>query len=373
MDDEVRKLIDEHQVVTNADVEPGDYYPDITYPNIYEELKSYILDKNWNLINDIILNYEGWLRGTTMDALVETAAEGADISPAIPTVKRVFFTDYPLSKYDSKINAVKVLTHHYLNKKKWKEVSKLLAKDDGNVVLAAFTGARVVVLVKALKCRTLNVRAAAVEALENLAECALESHPSRLWPPSKPMPKRDIGAAVPFLQALLRRKNIMGVKALTYYYLDNKKWGEIENLLEKESDVSNEVIDAFSDLTYDLTYKPAPLARALLDGERRTRWKAYAIIRNNISHSDHAYPLNETQEALEYVFAEWLSKQPQGRTKEKVDRELQTSKLLMAVSNKKAELAKQDGELLLGETVKKPKDKDKKMYRALQRDVIRNA
>ncbi len=81
--------------------------------------------------------------------------------------------------------------------------------------------------------------------------------------------------------------------------------------------------------------------------------------------------LDVIQKGVENAFKEWKRKQPQEPSKEKIDRQIKTSKFIMRISKRKAELSKKDGELLLGDTVKKPKNKGKKMYREIRR-VSRN-
>jgi HEAT repeat protein len=128
-------------------------------------------------------------------------------------------------------------------------------------------------------------------------------------------------------------------EALTHCYVNKKEWNKVEELLRH--------------------------------GDYVVRVGAADALKYVSRNCDSIEKLDEIQKAIENSFAEWKRKQPQGPYRERVRRMLETSKLLMDISKKKAELAKRDGELLLGETVKKPKDSNKKMYRNL-RGVSRN-
>jgi hypothetical protein len=117
----------------------------------------------------------------------------------------------------------------------------------------------------------------------------------------------------------------------------------------------------------DITLAVPALVNALSDEYRDVRMDAAEALNAFIEKCNSVEGLDRAQKALETSFTEWLKKQRQGPSPEKIRMKVQISQLLTAISNRKAELSKKDGELLLGETVKKPKDKDKKMYRSLRK------
>ena len=112
---------------------------------------------------------------------------------------------------------------------------------------------------------------------------------------------------------------------------------------------------------------PALIKILTEDDEEDVRKNAAKALGNFVKNCKSIETLEKNQGEIENYHGEWKGKQPQGRTKERIDRELQTSKLLMQISEIKARLSK--GELLLGDTVKKPSGR--KIYRNL-RQVSRN-
>ena len=122
------------------------------------------------------------------------------------------------------------------------------------------------------------------------------------------------------------------------------------------------------DKTYEIIRmgEPAvlPLIDALKDKNEYVRDKAAEALIKIAEKSESIEMFDRIQKEVEHSYREWKRKQPQGVSKEKIQRQHAMSSLLMNISKRKAELSK--GELLLGETVKKPKKSDKKIYRNLR-------
>ena len=152
---------------------------------------------------------------------------------------------------------------------------------------------------------------------------------------------QDITPAVPALvknalsdEDLAVRWNAAG--ALIYHYVNKGEWNKLGELVAH--DIKQTVVKALASF---------------------------------VQTCNSVEKLDNYRNALENFFVEWLKRQPQGRTKEKIEMELKISGLLMAISKRKAELSKEKGELLLGDTVKKPDKDGKKIYRSF-RMVSRN-
>ena len=123
------------------------------------------------------------------------------------------------------------------------------------------------------------------------------------------------------------RHQVDPVDLFLYHYINKKEHDKLEKLIEQEGGIEfvTERIEEFE---------------KHLDADR----------------------FDVVQKAVESLYRRWLRKQPQGVSEEKIDMQIRFSELMMELSKRKAELSKKDG-LLLGETVKKPKKSDKKIYR----------
>ncbi len=152
---------------------------------------------------------------------------------------------------------------------------------------------------------------------------------------------QDITPAVPALGNALSDKDVSedAAGALVYHYVNNGEWNKVEKLFGHEN--------------------------------KDVRWGAARALEYAAKKCESIETLNEIQKILEDSFAEWLKKQPQGPSPEKVKRMFEIANFVKLIAHQKAELSKQDGELLLGETVKKPSDSGKKIYQSLRR-VSRN-
>jgi hypothetical protein len=156
-------------------------------------------------------------------------------------------------------------------------------------------------------------------------------------------------------------------KALAYHYADKGNEKEIEELLEHENEfVRGGAADVLAH--YYTNKEELKKVEGLLKHENADiRWTTVDVLTKFVEKCKSVEKLDNCQKALESFFKEWERKQPQGSFVEKSRMKGRISHLLVSIGNRKAELSKKDGELLLGETVKKPKDKDKKIYRSLKR------
>ncbi len=261
---------------------------------------------------------------------------GRDITPAIPALANA------LNDKDDDVRKVTAwaFTAHYRNKKNWKKLGELLGHEDKEVRHSA---AWALINIANRKRGDITVITALANALNNkdnhvrmLAASALEKAAKK---------GQDITPAISTLG-----------KALS-----DKDWTVRSHATEALRDAvyaGQDITTAIPSLLLLNTSKSSDAGDVLFTTIALDKF---------IEKCDSIEGLDKAQKVIEDLSTEWLRKQPEGPSSEKVRRMLGASKWVMRIAEKKAELFKQDGELLLGETVKKPKDKDKKIYRSLKR------
>jgi len=170
-------------------------------------------------------------------ALRRAAAKGQDITPAVPALANVLKDE----DVDVRKHAARALTYHYLNKRNFAEIEKLLGNMDANVKLSA---------------------------AEALGDAAAKG--------------QDITLALPALTNALGDKN-EDVKdtaawALTFHYLDKGNFAEIEKLLgNKDANVKAGAAGALwraAKNGQDITPAVPALANALGDENKNVRKNA---------------------------------------------------------------------------------------------------
>ena len=269
------------------------------------------------------------LRGCAAEVLATAALREQDITSAIPALGNALNDE----NRDIRQYAARALTYHYVNKREWNKVEELLKHENANVrnpvtwMLAdvARRGRDIPPVIPALgnklTDKNFNFRIEAAETLRDVAESG-----------------RDITPAVPALiSALIDMGGAVcgddAAKALIFYCMNKGEWKKIGELLEHKNE--------------DVKFR---VARAIFEIAKKC---------------ESIETLDMIQKTVEDNYREWLRKQPQGISKEKIERQIETSQLLMAIAERKAELSKKDG-LQLGDTIKKPKD-GKKIYQSIRR------
>jgi HEAT repeat protein len=324
----------------------------------------YIQKGEWSGIEKLLEHRDDLIKWHAAKALAEAVRNRMD-TPILSSLGKVLGKAISEDDDDMVFRLAETLAYYYINKKEWDKVEKLLEHKENFV-----RGGTALAFV----CHHIE--------------------------------KRGWGDA----EKLLKHKNsdirMHAASELACYYLDKGKWNKIDDLLKHEDewvrrDAAYTVEDSphkiperwvklkiktiflvkeIDDIYFPLWKKKeilgterisAILMEFLCDKDEKVRRNAVIMLKEVVEQCDVVEKLDEIQKAFENYFTEWLKKQPSGRTREKVEMELKMSKLLMDISKKKAHLSKKDGELLLGETVKKPKDSNKKIYRNLRR-VSRN-
>ena len=113
----------------------------------------------------------------------------------------------------------------------------------------------------------------------------------------------------------------------------------------------------------------AALADCLNNKDKDVRRGAVIALAKIAEKSESIEMLEKAQEFIEDAYRKWMSNQSQGPSLKKIRRMLETMKFVGLISKRKAELSK--GEMLLGDTVKKPK-KGRKIYREIRKRRIAN-
>ena len=140
----------------------------------------------------------------------------------------------------------------------------------------------------------------------------------------------------------------------------------IDALKDEDSEVRFRAADALRNIAEkgaDINSTIPHLFFALNDDARGVRVYATWALKGIINNYKSVEESDTVQKALENEYEEWKKKQPQGSSKEKSERQVEISEIMIFISKRKAELARMDGELLLGDTVKKPEKGGKKIYR----------
>ncbi len=288
------------------------------------------MDENYieELIKDLKCHNPGD-RSTAAEVFADAAREGEDITSAVPALVKALSDWYSeAARY-----AAKALVIHHTNKKEVAEIKKFF------------------------KSKSTFVIKSAANALANAAKNG-----------------QDITPAIPALINALSDKNedIRGIatSVFTFHYVNKREWNKIVELLGHENEIvrmyAADALGSAAENGQDITPAIPALVNALSD-KWDVRWHAARALDKFIGRCDSSEKLNEIQKVIENSFADWMKKQRGGPSPEKSLMQVGISHILVSIGKKKAELSKKDGELLLGETVKKPKDKDKKMYRNLRR------
>ncbi len=320
----------------------------------------YIQKGEWSGIEKLLEHRDDPINWHVAKALAEAARNRMDI-PILSSLGKALGRAIAEDDDDVVLRLAETLAYHYINKKEWDKVEKLLEHKE------IFVGTGTAL---AFVCHRIEKRG---------------------W--------RDAEKLLKHKDSDIREN---AASELTRYYLDKGKWNKIDDILKHEDkyvrwyaaytieNSSHEIpeswvklkiktiflIKEIDDIFFPLWKRKEILSTEgisvilmefLRDKDKSVRGNAVIMLKEVVEQCDVVEKLDEIQKAFENSFAEWKIKQPSGRTREKAEMELKLSKLLMDISERKAKLSKKDGELLLGETVKKPKDKDKKIYRSLRR------
>jgi len=137
-----------------------------------------------------------------------------------------------------------------------------------------------------------------------------------------------------------------------------------EALWDEEEDVEYTAADALVTMG---KHGISALCKAVLtDSETNERKFARHNLKNEITNAASLNRLDEIQEGCEIAFSELKSSQLPGRTKEKAEMEVRMFELLADILRRKARLSK-DGEILTGETIKRPKGRKGRKYQEIRR------
>lgn len=141
---------------------------------------------------------------------------------------------------------------------------------------------------------------------------------------------------------------------LSKTWRNGKKWALIRTLCNA------------SDRFYDVSLFLYPAAKFLrADDHFFTYTKCVPYVRDVESYLEF---LEGIQAMFERQFAIWMQKQPQGVTSERILTQVAVAQALQRIAEEKSgHVKKEDGELLMGETVKAPAQGKKGMYQSARR------
>jgi len=288
------------------------------------------------------------------------AKNGGDISQAVDYLEEM--------KYSSP-DAIHALMFHHLNNKSWKDAEKLLESGENCMIVDAFNavlsyarkGKDISGLVSFLK-KTLDMPLANLYSLEDqefygysndgidpdiqlAAEHSIAYHYLNKGNAKKVVDlfENEYGDFELFVRFIASHENlnILQDKFEKKYHSKLKK---CENLEEK-LDLQTSMCEIF-----------------LETSKRRCRISRKN--QNDVSVEKTIRLLESFESSLEKTYAE-LSKKDLAN--EKINLKVQISGMSSRISHIKAELSRNEGEILTGETIKPPKEKDGRKYKELRR------
>ena len=186
-------------------------------------------------------------------------------------------------------------------------------------------------------------------------------------------PGQDITAAAPALWKVLddNTDNVKenAAEALAFHYIYKGEWKKIEQLLGHDIDVVRSSTSQVVALFHIDEGEWKRIEKLLKHRNADVAMEAVDVVRDFILNSDSVDKLDEAQKSIENSFREYKRKNQKDEIRI-ARRKFEYSQLLMHIAQMKAKLSGKDGDLQLGDTVKKP-EKGGKVYRKL-RQVNRN-
>jgi len=326
----------------------------------------YFNKKKWGEIKKLLKHKNETIRAETAGVLASAIQDKQNITPLISSLEEALND----SNVSVKENSASALAPHYICKREWSKIEELLRNPD--TAVSAF--------------QSLNL------AIEN---------------------GEDITPLTQILERILnsdrRTRNFRSnaTWVLASHYICREEWSKVEELLEHEDmeSIGSYAIRvlgiAARDGQYVTPMVPAlmnALMNALSNGDGDVRWLAEEALRRIakkqdivsvasaignaltdedryivrrvfeifISEWDSIDKLNKAQKTLETFFMEWRKKHPQESSRKKVNLMLKIADFYKLISYRKAELSRNEGEFLIGETIKPPKGKGGR-YQQLRR------
>ncbi len=308
-------------------------------------------------LGNALSDKNGGVRKCAAEVLWDAASNDQDISLVVPALGHTLNDEDRYVKW----SAAGALTYHYVNKGQWTKVEELLAHEGAARALKepAEKGRDITpvvpALVKILKDGNEMVRKGAAQTLMRYGFNKISA-----------AEEEKIRIKINVLLILEEKVREFLGSMVAYCAVCNRP-----GYAGRRCDCGAVIRDSKEKNIFDIVGKNEKTISIfvgfLVDEVPEVRNKAAEVFRAFINEQSSVKQLCEIQKVLENSFLKWKGKQRQGRTADKITMEIRISTLLTLISDKKAKLAKKDGELLLGETVKKPKDKDKKIYRSLRR------
>ncbi len=320
-------------------------------------MENYNARMKYNTKDGPSLSSKELLAGTATHVLKIAAKKGTDISSAITILTNLLEYMLKLEKELAKEelilphpftffkDATEALAHHYANKEKWNKIEELVEHHDQSV--RYYTG----------HAFTVN------------------------YYPSNDKPSNPSFSKIPETEEGTRIK----IKAFLSCANNGCFYGEIEKVVEmgeralpfiirlsksRFPEIRSNAFEVFRSASkkgMDISSAIYTLVSVL--GKERSHWRetdfaglAVDALRNLVEKRDSVEKLRETQKIIKSCFRKWMSSQSEGISNEKVHAQFEVSKLLLFISNKEKEIAKNmGGELLHKESVKPPKKESGKI------------